>query len=470
MKQPIILAVDDDNAVLRALERDLRKEYRKSYRVMTTLSAEEALTTLHALKAKNEVVALLLSDQRMPEMQGVEYLVKAKEIFPKAKRALLTAYSDTDAAIRAINDVQLDYYLTKPWDPPEERLYPVLNDLLEDWQASYKPDFTGLRMLGYQWSPKSHTLKEFLAGNMVPFRWYDVQTHPEAAEMLKNHAVAETDLPVLLFENGDVARNPELAEVGERIGLRSQASAEVYDVVIVGAGPAGLAAAVYGASEGLKTLLVDRNAPGGQAGTSSRIENYLGFPAGLSGADFTRRAVSQAVRLGAELLVPQNVTEIRIAEDPHEYYKRLVFGGGMEVVTKSIILAMGVEYRKLEAENIDSFTGAGVYYGAATTEANACRDLDVYIVGGGNSAGQAAMYLASFAKNVFIVIRKESLAATMSQYLIDQIDATPTITLLAHTEVVEVCGQEKMDELTLLDVVTKSSGTGVVHFYRCKAL
>lgn len=450
-KTPIILAVDDDVAVLRALERDLRKAYRKEYKVLTTLSANEALETLRTLKAKQEVVALLVSDQRMPEMQGVDYLTQAIEIFPKAKRVLLTAYSDIEAAIKAINDVQLDYYLSKPWEPPEERLYPALNELLEEWQAGYRPEFTGLRIVGYQWSPRSHKLKDFLAGNLVPYKWFDVQTSPEAAEILTFNNITTNELPALLFEDGTIAKNPEPVEIAERIGLRATASASVYDVVIIGAGPSGLAAAVYGSSEGLKTLLVDRHAPGGQAGTSSRIENYLGFPTGLSGAELTRRAISQATRLGAEFLAPQEVGGIEISQNPHEHYKTVKFLNNTEVIAKSIIISTGVEYRQLDAENISNFTGAGVYYGAATTEANACRDNDVYIVGGGNSAGQAAMYLSHFAKDVYIVVRGEGLGATMSQYLIDQIAGTPNIKLLPFTEVKQVCGKEKLEEIVLFE-------------------
>jgi thioredoxin reductase (NADPH) len=351
MKTPIILAVDDDSAVLRALERDLRKQYRKDYRILTTLSANEALETLRELKTKQEVVALLLSDQRMPEMQGVDYLTIAKDIYPKAKRALLTAYSDIEAAIRAINDVGLDYYLAKPWDPPEEKLYPALNELLEEWQASYKPDFTGLRVLGYQWSPKSHIIKDFLTGNLVPYKWLDVQTHPDALEALALHSLETIDLPAILFEDGTVAKNPQPVDIATRIGLQSKASANVYDVVIVGAGPSGLASAVYGSSEGLKTLLVEKRAPGGQAGTSSRIENYLGFPTGLSGAELTRRAISQAVRLGAEFLAPQSVEEIVISPNPHEHYKTVKFIDGTELVAKSkmfISLAVATQQGRLQ--------------------------------------------------------------------------------------------------------------------------
>lgn len=454
MKTPIIIAVDDDNAVLRALERDLRKEYRKDYRILTTISAQEALDTLAELKAKQEVVALLLSDQRMPEMQGVDYLRQAKEIFPKAKRTLLTAYSDIEAAIRAINDVQLDYYLQKPWDPPEEKLYPVVGELLDDWQAAYKPEYTGLRVIGYQWSPKSHAIKDFLTGNLAPYKWVDVQAHPEAETLLETHDIEHSDLPALLFEDGTALKNPEPIDIAAKIGLQSKAKANVYDVVIVGAGPAGLAAAVYGASEGLKTLLVDGRAPGGQAGTSSRIENYLGFPTGLSGSELARRAISQAMRLGAEFLAPQTVSAIEISSNPHEHYKTIRFADESSVVAKSAIIATGVQYRELEADNIGAFTGAGVYYGAASAEAHACKDKDVYVVGGGNSAGQAAMYLSHFAKNVYIVIRGATLSATMSQYLIEQIERTPNIALLTHTVVTAVGGEEKLETLELENIKT----------------
>jgi thioredoxin reductase (NADPH) len=455
MKQPILLALDDDTQVLRAIVRDLRNVYRKDYRILSTDSAKEALEVLTELRTKGETVALFLSDQRMPEMLGVDFLTQAKKFFPNAKRVLLTAYSDTDAAIRAINDVQLDYYLTKPWDPPEEKLYPVLNDLLEDWQSNYKPEFDGLRIIGYQWSPKSHHIKDFLTGNLIPYQWLEVVASEKAKELLELHQLDTKNAPFLLFEDGTILQNPSLIEIAGKIGLKSHATEKMYDVVIVGAGPAGLAAAVYGGSEGLKTLLIEKRAPGGQAGTSSRIENYLGFPTGLSGADLSRRAISQATRFGVEFLSPQEVADICIQDG----YKILTLVDGSEIRALSVIITTGVDYRKLEAKGADNFTGAGIYYGAATTEATSCKEKDVYIVGGGNSAGQAAMYLSNFARNVYIVIRRDSLSYTMSQYLIDQIGGTANIHLAPCSEVVEALGDERLQSLILENVDTKEQKT-----------
>ncbi|HSC33815.1 MAG TPA: FAD-dependent oxidoreductase, partial [Thermodesulfobacteriota bacterium] len=381
MKKPMIFAIDDDHAVIRAIERDLRKYYGKEYRVMTAQSGEESLESLSKLKLKNEVVALFVSDQRMPGISGVDFLVRAKDIYPEAKRVLLTAYSDTDSAIKAINEVQLDYYLMKPWDPPQEKLYPVLNDLLDEWHASYKPDFDGIRLVGYQWSPHSHAIKEYLAGNLVPYLWLDVELHDKAGELLSISGIENKDLPAAFFEDGSYLTNPDFTSLARKLGLRSEASQEIYDVVIIGAGPAGLAAAVYGASEGLKTLLVEKKAPGGQAGTSSMIENYLGFPSGLSGAELTRRAITQATRLGAEFLTPQEVVDIQLKD----MYKILKLSDGKEINALSLIIASGVDYRRLDAEHVNDFTGAGIYYGSSRTEAHACKGRDVYIVGGGNS-------------------------------------------------------------------------------------
>ncbi|HCQ15694.1 MAG TPA: fused response regulator/thioredoxin-disulfide reductase, partial [Cryomorphaceae bacterium] len=375
MKNPIILAVDDDPQVIRAVSRDLRKRYRDEYRIVATDSAREALESLQEMKNQGLEVALFVSDQRMPEMLGVDFLEKAKKLYPKAKRVLLTAYSDTDAAIQAINEVQLDYYLMKPWDPPEEKMYPVLDDHLEEWQSQYIPEFSGIRVIGYQFSPKSHRLKDFLAGNLFPYRWYDVETAEQARELMTSNKLEEKNLPVIFFEDGSFIENPDIPEVASRLGLNPRASADMYDVIIIGAGPAGLAAAVYGASEGLKTLLVERRAPGGQAGTSSRIENYLGFPKGLSGSDLARRAITQATRLGTEVLTPSEVIEIKLKDQ----YKIVVLKDGSELTTKSIVITTGVDYRKLDTAGVDNFTGAGIYYGAATTEANACKDQDVYV-------------------------------------------------------------------------------------------
>lgn len=440
MKKPIIFLVDDDPAVLKSVARDVKSEYRSDYKIMSTQSALEGLDYLKELKTKGETVALFLSDQRMPEMLGVEFLEKAKAFYPEAKRILLTAYSDTEAAIKAINEVQLDYYLLKPWNPPEEKLYPVLNDQLEDWNSHYIPDFSGIKIVGYQWSPKSHEIKDFLAGNLVPYQWLDFETNEKGKELIDLNEIDSKNLPAVFFEDGSFVTNPSTKEVGAKTGMSIQAKQKMYDVAVVGAGPAGLAAGVYGGSEGLNTLLIEKRAPGGQAGTSSRIENYLGFPNGLSGADLSRRAITQATRFGIEFLSPQEVSSIEIKEG----YKILTLKDGEVVSAKAIIITSGVDYRKHSAKGIDEFTGAGIYYGAATTEANACQDEDIYIVGGGNSAGQAAMYLSKFAKNVYIVVRKPDLSSSMSQYLIDQISNTPNIHLLGNTDITEVSGSEKL--------------------------
>lgn len=451
MKKPTLFIVDDDEQVLRAVVRDIRNAYGKDYRVVSTTSAIEALASLTDLRNKGEVVAMFISDQRMPDMLGVEFLQKARVIYPEAKRVLLTAYSDTEAAIRAINDVQLDYYLMKPWDPPEEKLLPPISDLLDDWQSHHVPLFGGIRIVGYQWSPRSHQVKDFLSGNLIPYEWLDVQTNVRALELLELNKIDTAKLPVVFFEDGKFLLNPSLQEVGERTGMRSQAKLMMYDVAIIGAGPSGLAAAVYGGSEGLKTVMIERRAPGGQAGTSSRIENYLGFPNGLSGAELSRRALSQVTRFGVEFLSPQEVTDISMKDN----YKIITLADGSVLNARSVIITTGVDYRSLDAEDVDRFTGAGIYYGASTTEAHACKEQDVYIVGGGNSAGQSAMYLANHAKRVFIVIRKKDLSATMSQYLIDQIHNTANIEVLGETVVGKVYGNDKLEEICLEDVNTK---------------
>lgn len=449
---PIIIAVDDDPNVLRAISRDLKTRYRKDYRVLSTESANEALQTTEDLKKKGEVVALFVSDQRMPEMLGVEFLEKALPLFPNAKRVLLTAYSDTDAAIKAINDVHLDYYLLKPWDPPEQKLFPVIDDLLDDWLAHYQPEFKGIRVIGYQFSPKSHQIKDFLAGNLLPYEWIDVQVSPKAKEMQELFGFTHDQLPIVVFEDGTHVSYSKNEDVAQKIGLNPKASSEMYDVVIIGAGPAGLAAAVYGGSEGLKTLLIEKRAPGGQAGTSSRIENYLGFPTGISGADLSRRAITQATRFGVEFLSPQQVDRIELVE----VYKIIHLADGTSVQTRSVVVATGVDYRKLENGKLADFTGMGVYYGAATTEAANCANKIVYVVGGGNSAGQGAMYLSQFATKVYIVIRKPDLHETMSSYLIDQINGTPNIEVLPYAEVTDAFGAEKLEQISVVDVRTKA--------------
>ncbi len=450
MKLPFIIVIDDDVQVLRAIQRDVRKKYRDEYRVLAAGSGKEALDAVSELKLKNETVAMFLSDQRMPEMEGTDFMEKAKVIFPDAKKVLLTAYSDTEAAIKAINTLRLDYYLLKPWNPPEEKLYPVLTDLLEEWQGSFIPDLEGIKVLGYQWSPVSHKIKDFLTGNLVPYKWIDIELNPEAAEVMDTYKIESSELPAVMFEDGTVLKSPSESEIAQKIGLKSTASEELYDVVIIGAGPAGLAAAVYGGTEGLKTLMIERKAPGGQAGTSSRIENYLGFPSGLSGADLTRRAITQASRFGVELLSPCEVVDMSIKDK----YKILSLSNGAEIKTHTIIISTGVDYRTLEIEGINNLTGAGVYYGAATAEAHSCRGKNVYVVGGGNSAGQAAMYLSGFAENVFIVIRRDSLDSTMSHYLIDQINRTKNISVLTNSIVTKTMGLRTLECVTIENAQT----------------
>jgi thioredoxin reductase (NADPH) len=449
MDQSIIFVIDDDVQVLRALTRDLKNKYRQDYRVLSTSSAKEALESLLELKNRGESVAMFISDQRMPEMEGVDFLWQAMEYYDDAKKVLLTAYSDTDAAIKAINNVRLDYYLTKPWDPPEERLYPVINDLLDDWQNNFHPDYKGIKLVGYQFSPKSHEIKEFLSGNLIPYQWLDA-TDEDGKQLLQLNNLQAKDLPVIFFEDGMMIPGPRIIDVAKRIGLNPDVKNEIYDVVVVGAGPAGLAASVYGSSEGLKTLLIERRAPGGQAGTSSRIENYLGFPAGLSGADLTRRAIAQSTRFGTDFLSPQSVKSIQVQDN----YKKIVLGDGKEIMAKAIVITTGVDYRQLTTPGISQFKGAGIYYGAANTEASACKGKIVFIVGGGNSAGQAAMYLSKFAKQVNILIRKENLSYTMSSYLIDQIKGVDNISVCISREVMEAKGNERLEQLTIQNIST----------------
>ncbi len=451
--KPIIFSVDDDPQVLRSLKRDLRNVYKEDYRIISTESAKEGLEALEELKKKGEEIALFISDQRMPEMLGVEFLERARPFYPEAKRVLLTAYSDTDAAIKAINDVQLDYYFLKPWDPPQERLYPVLNDLLEEWQVGFKPKFRGIRVVGYNYSPKSHQVKDFLAGNLLPYQWLDIETSPEAKELLRLHDIPAKTLPAVFFEDGSAIADPTVQAIAAKIGLHPNAQSDLYDVVIVGAGPSGLAAAVYGGSEGLKTLLIERRAPGGQAGTSSRIENYLGFPKGLSGSELARRAITQATRFGVEFLSPQEVSSI----STDGQYKTIHLADGSTINTRAVVITTGVDYRKLPAEGAADLTGAGIYYGAAMTEANACREKEVYIVGGGNSAGQGAVYLSQFAKTVRILIRKPDLTATMSSYLIDQINAIPNIEVHGRRQVLQAKGNGHLEALLLENMEDQSA-------------
>jgi thioredoxin reductase (NADPH) len=449
MDQSIIFVIDDDVQVLRAITRDLKNQYRHNYRVLSTSSAKEALESLLELKNRGESVAMFISDQRMPEMEGVDFLWQAMEYYDDAKKVLLTAYSDTDAAIKAINNVRLDYYLTKPWDPPDERLYPVINDLLDDWQNNFHPDYKGIKLVGYQFSPKSHEIKEFLSGNLIPYQWLDASDE-DGRQLLQLNNMEAKDLPVIFFDDGTMIASPRIIDVAKRIGLNPDVKNEIYDVVVVGAGPAGLAASVYGSSEGLKTLLIERRAPGGQAGTSSRIENYLGFPTGLSGADLTRRAITQSVRFGTDFISPQSVKAIKVQDN----YKKIILGDGKEIMAKAIVITTGVDYRQLTTPGISQFKGAGIYYGAANTEAAACKNKVVFIVGGGNSAGQAAMYLSKFAKQVNILIRKDDLSYTMSSYLIDQIKGVDNISVCTSREVVEAKGNERLEQLSIRNIKT----------------
>ncbi|MEI9969089.1 MAG: FAD-dependent oxidoreductase [Terracidiphilus sp.] len=446
MNKPVLMIVDDDPQVLAAVRRDLRSRYRESYTVMSAASGDDALNAMRELKSRGDSLAMLICDQRMPGMMGSEVLAKSRPIYPLARRVLLTAYSDIDAAVKAINEAHLDHYLSKPWDPPEERLYPAVDDLLDAWQAESLPEAKGLRLVGHQWSPQSHAIKDFLASNLIPYRWLEVTRDADACTLLDAAGVGTEGLPALFFDDGSpVMRNPDPRQVAERLGKPLTAAFDVYDLAIVGAGPAGLGAAVYGASEGLRTILLDRHAPGGQAGTSSRIENYLGFPAGVSGSELTRRALSQAQRLGAEFLVPLEVTGMSIEGG----YKRLTLGDGRQIVARALLASTGMSYREHPAQGIAEHTGAGVYYGAATTEAAAFRDRRVLVVGGGNSAGQGAIYLARYASEVEIVIRRESLRDTMSQYLIEQIEKTPNIRLRPGTEIERVEGEGHVERVTL---------------------
>jgi thioredoxin reductase (NADPH) len=447
--KPVLLTIDDDAAVLRAVERDLKKRYAERYRVMRADSGMAALDLIRQLQLRNETVALFLCDQRMPGMTGVEYLERAKAIYPDARRVLLTAYSDTQAAIDSINRVQINHYLLKPWDPPEQNLYPVLDDLLEDWQATYHPPFEGVRVVGARWSPQTHSIKDFLARNQIPYTWIDIESSdndPDAQRLIATLASVEASgLPIILFPDGSQMIRPAPAEIAQKLGLRTRAESEFCDLLIIGGGPGGLAAAVYGASEGLRTVLVEREAPGGQAGLSSRIENYLGFPSGLSGSDLARRAVVQARRFGVQILAPQEALRLRV-DGP---YRIVQLADGEEISCHALLIATGVQWRTLQLPGIDRLQGAGIYYGAAMTEAISCKDETVYVIGGANSAGQAAMHFSRYAREVIMLVRGESLSQTMSQYLIDQIGQSPNIRVETRTQVVEVHGQERLEAISI---------------------
>jgi thioredoxin reductase (NADPH) len=455
MSKPIILTTDDEIEVGNAIERDLRKQFGKDYRIIKTTSGKEALETIRQLKQRNDQIALFLTDQRMPEMEGTDFLEEAMKLYPEARKVLLTAYADTDAAIAAINKLALDYYLMKPWDPPEEKLYPVVSDLLDDWRSINRPPFEGIRVVGNQWAPASYQVKNFLARNNIPYLWLDVDQNEEANLLLESSGEAGLELPCLFFPDGTILQKPENRDIAEQVGLRTSADKPFYDLIIVGAGPAGLAAAVYGASEGLHTLVIEQQAPGGQAGMSSRIENYLGFPGGLSGSELARRAVTQARRFGVEILTAQTVTKL-IADSPSRTVK---LADGKELGCRALLIATGVSYRKLEAKGIDNLTGAGIYYGAAMSEGESVKGKNVFIVGGANSAGQAAMYFSRFAKMVTILCRGESLSSSMSKYLIDQIGATKNIQVWTYKEVKETIGTDRLEKLVLLCNDTQKNET-----------
>jgi thioredoxin reductase (NADPH) len=444
MGRPVILAVDDDISVLEAVVQDLRRKYGADYRILRAGSGQAALDICEQLTTRGDAVALFLSDQRMPGMTGVEFLSRAVTHFPDAKRALLTAYADTEAAIRAINSAKINYYLTKPWDPPEERLYPVLDDLLESWRQGYVPPFEGLRVVGPRYTLRDHQVRDFLSRNHVPYLWLDPEQSGEGLELLNKHQLDDRKLPVVFFPDGSALVQPDQTELAGKIGLRTQAAKEFYDLVVIGAGLAGLAAAVYGASEGLRTLVIEQEAPGGQASSSSRIENYLGFPSGLSGADLGLRAYTQAARFGAEFLA-QRASGLRTENN----YNFVQMADGREVSCHVCLIAVGVSYRRLDTPGIDRLTGAGVYYGAALTEARSCGDEVVYIVGGANSAGQAAMHFAKYARQVIMVVRSPSLEKSMSKYLIDQISETSNVEAKTETEVLEACGESRLECLRL---------------------
>lgn len=450
MDKPVIIAVDDDPEVVDAVARDLRLGYGEHYLIVRAGSGQAALEAAHQLRLQNRSVALFLVDQRMPQMSGIEFLEQAIALFPEAKRVLLTAYADTDIAIRAINKVRLDYYLLKPWHPPELTFYPVLDDLLEAWQAAWRSTFKGIRLIDHRWSPQGHQMRDFMARNHIPYKWLDVASGGEADALLSSLDAAASQLPVLIFEDGSALCRPTIAQIADKVGLVTHSTTPFYDMLIVGGGPAGLAAAVYGASEGLKSAIIERQAPGGQAGTTSRIENYLGFPSGVSGAELSRRALTQAKRFGAEIILTQRAVGTRV-EGP---YKFVTLTDGSEVSCHALLVASGVAYRKLDAPGVERLTGAGVYYGAAITEAVCCANQAIYVVGASNSAGQAAMFLCKYARNVVIVCRGPSLGAGVSRYLIDEIDETPNVSVRPHTLVASVDGQGHLSEIALRDVNT----------------
>ena len=440
MPKPVILAVDDDISVLEAVVQDLRRQYGEHYRILRAGSGQAALDTCEQLHKRGDPLALIVSDQRMPGMTGVALLEKVQKLYPDAKRTLLTAYADTEAAIQAINSARIHYYLTKPWDPPEERLYPVLNDLLEAWTSGHKPRYEGLQVVGLRWSAQDHQVRDFLSRNQIPFKWLDPEKTDQAMVMLEQYGIVDSKLPAVLFPDGTSIAQPTLPELASRVGLKTSAKNEFYDLVILGGGPAGLAAAVYGSSEGLKTLLVEPDAPGGQAGSSSRIENYLGFPAGVSGEDLARRAITQARRFGTEF-----ITQCATAITTRDQYHYVTLGDDREVSCRVCLISTGVHWQRLDVPGTDRLLGAGVYYGATLSEASTCTDEEIFIVGGANSAGQAAVHFAKFARKVTMLVRADSLNQSMSKYLIDQIANTSNIEVVCGAEIHEVVGETQLE-------------------------
>jgi thioredoxin reductase (NADPH) len=450
MTKPVLLTVDDDPEVLNAIERDLRHHFRADYRVVKAPSGAQALETVQQLKTRGSQIALFLVDERMPGMSGTQFLLEAIKIYPDARRVLLTAYADTETAIAAINKVGLDHYLLKPWEPPSTRLYPVLEDLLSEWFARARPAFDGIRVAGTVHSPSSFAVKDFLASNQVPYEWLDMDNDATVRDLLSGVAGFAARLPLVFFPDGTTLVQPTSRELADKVGLQTRAKKPFYDLVVIGGGPAGLAASVYGASEGLRTILIERTAPGGQAGTSSRIENYLGFPGGVTGADLALRAVTQARRFGAEILTAQEVVSIK-REDP---YRKVMLSDGTELSAYALLISPGMEVRRLEAEGVDALLGAGVYYGAALTEAATYRGKDVIVVGGANSAGQGAMFFSRHARKVTMLIRGPDIASGMSRYLVDRIADTPNVEVLLNTRIVSARGQERLEGVTLANSVT----------------
>jgi len=453
--KPIIMAVDDEPHVLNAVSRDLQSHYRGGYRIVKARSGDEALETMQEFKRRNDAVALFLVDQRMPAMSGVEFLGEASRLYPEAKKVLLTAYADTDAAIASINAVGLDYYLMKPWDPPEQHLYPVLDDLLDDWAATVPRPYEGIRVAGALWCANSHKVKEFLAVSQIPYQWLDIERDEQVQDLIEAQGPEHPRLPVVFFPDGSVMISPDLRTLADKVGLATRPRQPFYDLIIVGAGPAGLAAAVYGASEGMRTVVIEKEAVGGQAGTSARIENYLGFPQGVSGADLTRRAKTQAQRLGAEILTAQEVVGVR-TEDP---YRIVTLGDGGELRCHALLISTGVKTRVLDIPGMEGRAGGSVYYGAATSEAVHYKGGRVFVIGGANSAGQGAVFLARFAERVTMLVRGDSLRRSMSRYLIDQIEETKNIEVLTNTRVTSVAGKDRLEAATIENMATGGTET-----------